>query len=176
MASNQVLLSETAIKTLLGRKTQTQPQTVNDSNLVEFKINAKFDGLRARICTTRKNYFQADMTCFETTVTGKASETVVDISLNSISVVDLDPNSIYNKVLSLKEDQNELVKLQVTLVNPPRSKNSFDAEIEKRYQKEKFYFRNYLNEEHFDIILKANISKLRAVFLFKQLNTLMVRY
>lgn len=116
------------------------------------------------------------MTCLETTVTGKASETVVDISLNSISVVDLDPNSIYNKVLSLKEDQNELIKLQVTLVNPPRSKNSFDAEIEKRYQKEKFYFRNYLNEEHFDIILKANISKLRAVFLFKQLNTLMVRY
>ena len=170
---NQILLSDTAIKALLGRKT-TQNQI--DSNLVDFKINAKFDGVRARICTTRKNYFQADMTCFETTVTGKRSETLIDISLNSISIRDLEPNTIYNKVLSLKEDQNELINLQITLINPPKSKINFDSDIEKQYQKEKFYFRNYLNEEHFDIIVKANISKLRAVFLFKQLNILMVNY
>lgn len=154
------------------------PRFQIDTNLIEFKVNAKFDGIRARVCTMRKNYFQADLEHFETTLTGKLAEIVIDLSLNSISVVDISDSSLllYQKMLSLNESQEkqELIKLQVRLISPPKTNLNRVSELAKVYQKEKFFFRNYLNEEHFDLFIKANISKLRIVFLFKQLNTFMV--
>lgn len=173
---DQVLLSDTMIKNILENKSKSQqpPRFLIDSSLVEFKINAKFDGVRARICTPRRNYFEAHLTRFETTVTAKLTEIAIDVSLNSITMLDMDPATIYDKMLSLKEDQNELVKLQIKLVNPPKTKLEDDSELGKLYQKQKFFFKNYLNEQHFDIFITAHISKLRTIFLFKHINTFLV--
>lgn len=178
--ANQVLSSDEMIKSLVEGKQKSvsrkqQPSLLLDfSNLIEYKINAKFDGIRARVCTQRKNYFQANLEHFETTVTGKLDEIVVDLSLNSISILDIAGGDGYNKILSLKEDQKDLIKLQVRLATPPRTTLNHVSDLARQYQREKFFFKNYLNEEHFDLTVKANISKLRVVFLFKHLNTLMV--
>lgn len=177
-SANQVLLSDFKIMSLLNSKGENKnskkPKFLVDENLIEFKLNARLDGIRARICTSKKNYFQVEVKKFESVVTGKLAEMDVDLSLNSITVLDLDSSLFYSKMLSLKEDSQNLINLQVRLVNPPRTSLNSLSDIAKQYQKEKFYFKNYLNEEHFDIIVKANISKLQVVFLFKQLNTFMV--
>jgi hypothetical protein len=61
---------------------------------------------------------------------------------------------------------------QWMLVNAPKGESTSDmADV---LQREKFYFRNYLDAEHFDLVVKANISKLRFMFLMRHLNTLLV--
>jgi hypothetical protein len=146
-----------------------------DLDKVELKLNARFDGLRVRLCTQKKNYFQIDISRLEAELKNLPAEKNLDLVLNSISVLDLDENNVsYRRILSLKESSQDLIRVQIKMFNPPPTPLTQSSLLAAQYQKEKFYFKNYYNENYFDIEVTADISKVQFVFLYKNLNTLMV--
>ena len=144
---------------------------LTNSNLIELKLNAKMDGIRARVSTRKPNYFLINVNNFEVNLTSKSTEKNIELILNSISVQDLDTTAIYKNIVSLKENTDNLIHINLVMFNsPPIS----DSKLANKCQSEKFYFKNYLNEDYFDLIVTANISKLRLMFLYKHLNTVLV--
>lgn len=131
-------------------------------------------GVSARVTTTTVDYFQLNVTKLDATVLTQPVNTQINLVLNSISVQDLQATSQYRNIVSLKESTENLITVQLMLLNAPRAESASD--IADVFQREKFYFKNYLDQEHFDLVVKANISKLRFMFLMKHLNTLLVGY
>ncbi len=181
-STNIPLLTDTQIQNIILNRTDNQTQVkkrhrkfIIDLNSIEMKLNAKFDGLRVRLSTQKKNYFEIGISTLEAELTSKAAEKNLEIVLNSISVLDLDENNrLYRKIVSLKESSKELIRVQIKLFNAPRTPLTQSSLLAAQYQKEKFYFKNYFNENYFDVEVNADISKLQFVFLYKNLNTLMV--
>ena len=178
--ANLPLLNDDQIKNLLAKYTkpaekQTKVADSNEySNYTELKLSANMDGIRARVCTSRQNYFKVSVENLEVSVLNKGNEQNLGFVLNSISVQDLEPHVTYANIVSLMENTSNLINVQLTLVNTPRTSLSSSSLLAAQYQSEKFYFRNYLNENHFDLTVNANISKLRLMFLYKHLNTVLV--
>ena len=129
-------------------------------------------GVRARVSTARIDYFQLNVNNLDVHVASRPSLTDVELILSSISVQDLQANAPYTNLVSLKEDTANLVSVRLSMVNAPKGESTSD--VADVLQREKFYFRNYLDAEHFDLVVKANISKLRFMFLMRHLNTLLV--
>lgn len=176
-ANNQPLLNDNQIKYLINKKSsQRKPKDLTDSNLIELKLNAKLDGIRARISTSKKNYFFMSVNTLELSTIGTAAQFDVAFLLNSISLLDLNTNSSANKIISLKEDTKNLIDVKLTLFNAPRTALSEISILAAQYQKEKFYFKNYLNENHFDLVVQATISKLKLLFFYKHINTVLVSF
>lgn len=172
--NNQPLLGDGQIMALLKSATPTTRKFLIDPDVIEYKLNARFDGIRARLGTKSKRYFQIEVKNFQLNIENKLTHMNLDMTLNSISILDLDSaHSSYGRILSLKEDSQDLIRVNVRLVTPPRSSLAGQSIISNRYRKEKFYFRNYLDESFFDICVKANISKVKVIFLFRQVNTLL---
>jgi hypothetical protein len=180
--SNVPLLNDDQIKKLLAKytpfkfaqdaKADTQKST-EASSVIELKLSAKMDGVSARLCTSKQNYFKINVNNFEMNAVNKQNEQNIEFILNSISVQDMEANVKYDKIVSLKENTENLINVQLTILNPPKTPYSSSL-LAAQYQHEKYYFKNYLNEEHFDLIIKANISKLKLMFLYKHLNTVLV--
>ena len=141
------------------------------SNLIELQLNAKLDGVKARLTTAHSNYFQFNVNNFQLNVENRISEKNIAIVLNSISVLDMQANATYEQIVSLKENTDNLIDVNLTMFNAPKDADA--SKIADMFQNEKFYFKNYLNEEYFDLVVKANISKLRLMFVYKHLDTLL---
>jgi hypothetical protein len=178
------LLNDDQIKYLIKKandpktseiKAKLQEILGENDDSIELKLKANMDGIRARLCTSKQNYFKVNIENFEVNVTNKSNEQNLDFVLNSISVQDLESNVKYENIVSLAENSNNLINVQLTMINVPKVSLSSSSILAAQYQKEKFYFKNYLNENHFDLIINANISKLRFMFLYKHLNTIMVK-
>jgi hypothetical protein len=182
--ANDPLLNDEQIKYLLKRN---DPKTTEikkklkeilneNENEIELKLNANMDGIRARLCTSKQNYFKINIENFEAKVVNKKNEQDMEFVLNSISVQDLGSSVKYENIVSLAENSNNLINVQLTMVHAPKDSLPSTSLLAAQFQREKFYFKNYLNENHFDLIVNANISKLRLMFLYKHLNTIMVSY
>ncbi len=171
---NMPLLNDNQIIHLLFKKStgiNPKMKILTNSNLIELKLNAKMDGIRARVSTRKQNYFLINVNNFEVNLKSKSTEKNIELILNSISVQDLDTTAIYKNIVSLKENTDNLIHINLVMFNsPPIS----DSKLANKCQSEKFYFKNYLNEDYFDLIVTANISKLRLMFLYKHLNTVLV--
>ena len=168
-------LNEDQIK-LLVTKAARQLKPREHSNVIELKLNAVMDGVKARVCTAHSNYFQLNVNNFQLNLLNKQAENNVDIILNSISVQDLQPGANYENIVSLKENTDNLISVNLAFVNPPVEASQNESKLARQFQKEKVYFKNYLNKDHFDLLLKANISKLRFLFVYKHLDTLLVKF
>ncbi|CAF0704730.1 unnamed protein product [Brachionus calyciflorus] len=172
---NRPLLNDDQIKYLLNKKENDQvvkKKAFFDTSLIELKLKAKFDGLKTRISTRKRNYFHVDINHLELNTIGKSSQYDVHFSLNSINVDDLESGVIYSKILCPQEESQNLINIELTLYNPPKTPLTETSILAAHYQKEKFYFKNYLNENHFDLEVKARISKIKAVFLYANLDKL----
>jgi hypothetical protein len=182
ISSNELLLNDTKIENLVFSSNGENEVKISkrnnnfmiDPDIIEFKLNAKFDGLRVRLSTLNKNYFQVNINTLEAECISKSAEKNIKLVLNSINIIDMDENVSYHKLLSLKENEKDLITVQIKLFNAPKTKLTQNSLLAAQYQREKFYFRNYLNKEYFDIAVNANISKLKFVFLFKNINTFLV--
>jgi hypothetical protein len=131
------------------------------------------DGVKARLSTRKFNYFLLDVNNFEMNLISKSTEKNIELTLSSISVQDLDPTAVYKNIVCLKENTDNLIHIKLVMFNsPPVS----DSKLANQCQSEKFYFKNYLNEDYFDLIATANISKLKLMFLLKHMNTILVSF
>ncbi|RNA03908.1 vacuolar sorting-associated 13A [Brachionus plicatilis] len=163
---NRPLLHDERIKELLNKiesNKDKKKKALIDFDLVETKVEAKFDGLRARLGTKLNSI-------------GKTAQYDVNFSLNSISVIDLEQDVVYNKILCPQEESQNLVSIDLTMYNPPKTPLSQVSKLAAQYQKEIFYFKNYMDQNHFDLSVKARIMKLKMIFLYANLNKLMVKY
>ncbi len=146
-------------------------RNVLTTDLVELKLSASMAGVKARLCTTQADYFQFNVNNLDVDVTNRLAETNVGIVLSSISLLDLQEKATYRHVVSLKEDTDNLINVQLTVF---KSGSGSGSQLADKCLSEKVYFRNYLDEEYFDLVVAASISKLRLMFLFKHLDTLLV--
>lgn len=176
-SSNSPLLSDTQIAQLIGHKNKTSlvKNELFDLDHIDMKLNAKFDGLRVRLSTVEKNYFELNINSLDVELFDKPVERTIEVVLSSISVIDLQSSVPYRNILSLKESSQDLITIRVKFNEAPRTPLTSSSILAAQYQKEKYYFKNYLDEEHFDLDIDASISKLQFVFLYKNLNTIMVR-
>ena len=152
-------------------------------DIVEVKCEAKMDGIKVRLCTQTQSYLQFAVSNLTVDSVQRRDEHRIDFELHSVSVRDLDPRAIFTHIVSLNDalDSN-LIRVQLVMHSPPEvtaaaavsdtSQLASNA-LARQYNKERFYFRNYLNADYFDLVVKANISKLRFVFLNKHLNLLL---
>jgi hypothetical protein len=178
--SSQLCHSEEKIKELLNISAsakQTKAITSKkkkyfNPDIIEIKLVGKLDAIRVRICTRIKDYFQLNINHFDLNMLNKYDENKIDLVLNSISVQDLDEKAKYKYIVSLKENSENLIKVNLTLKNPPKAPSFDSSDIANQYRKEKFYFKNYLDPNFFDLIVRADVSKLCFVFLYHHLNIL----
>ena len=182
---NGPLLNDDHIKYLLKKpadpktaeiKSKLTELLMESEGVIELKLKANMDGFRARLCTTKQNYFKVSVESFEINAVNKGDEQNLEFVLNSICVQDMEPNAKYENIVSLCENSANLINVQLSLKMPPKVSMSSTSILATQFQKEKFYFKNYLNENHFDLIVNANISKLRLMFLYKHLNTMIVSF
>jgi vacuolar protein sorting-associated protein 13A/C len=176
--SNLPLLNDEQINYLIGKSQRSvskqgvdskMPFVKKSNEVIELKLKSIMSGVHARVCTTTHNYFQVDVNKLQVNGVVKPAEKNVELILNSIVVKDMDKHMRYDKIVSLKESTENLINVNLTLNTPPIAPNS--SMLAAQYQKEKFYFKNYLDNNYFDLIVKVNISKLRLMFLYKHLNT-----
>ena len=173
--TSEPILSVEQIKKIIAkhkskRSLTTQKSLIKssiDSNVVGIKINAKLEGVRARICTSNENYFDVHVQDFEAFAVSKDTELSLNLLLHSINVFDLDPSAKYKKMITLKDGMDNLLTVQLTLFNSSKSGSSDSTSLMTKYQNDKFYFKNYFNTEYFNLEVKANISKLRFIFFFR---------
>ena len=178
--SSQLYHSEEKIKelvnwSLLSKQTKlitSKKKKYVNPDLIDIKLVGKLDAIRVRICTRVKDYFQLNVNHFDLNMLNKYDENKIDLVLNSISVQDLDEKAKYKYIVSLKENSENLIKVNLVLKNPPKAPSFDSSDIANKYRKEKFYFKNYLDSNFFDLIVQAHVSKLCFVFLYQHLNIL----
>lgn len=170
-SSNLPLLSDAQITHLLSRKSVdcTPKKKQVNLDLIQLKLSAKMDGVTARISTRNYNYFLAKISNFEMELISKLTEKRIELILNSISVQDLEPTATFRDIVTLKQNTDNLIHIKLHMFNAAPVNGSKTA---NKCICEKYFFKNYLNEDYFDLHVTAHISKLRFMFLFKHLDTI----
>jgi len=172
--TKMVHLKEEQIKSLIKKAKNVYKKSKNEltNDLVEIKLSASMAGVKARICTTQENYFQFNVNNLDVDVTNRITETNVAFILSSISLLDLQKITVHKQIVSLKENTDNLINVQLTIFKP--GGQGSDSQQADKCLSEKIYFRNYMNENYFDLVVAASISKLRLMFFFKHLDILLV--
>ena len=188
---NSIYLSDQKIKELIWSSSSSSPQSGKttskrggnqqaiqlfsavDVDIVKLKCEAKMDGFKVRLCTQTHNYLQFSVSNLTVDSVHRRDELRIDFELQSMSVRDLYPRAIFTHIVSLNDaHESNLIRVQLVIHSPPAVANNSNA-LARQYNKERFFFRNYLNADYFDLVVKANISKLRFVCLNKHLNLLL---
>ena len=156
-----------------GNQQAIQLFSAVDVDIVKLKCEAKMDGFKVRLCTQTQNYLQFSVSNLTVDSVHRRDELRIDFELQSMSVRDLYPRAIFTHIVSLNDaHESNLIRVQLVIHSPPAVANNSNA-LARQYNKERFFFRNYLNADYFDLVVKANISKLRFVCLNKHLNLLL---
>ena len=188
---NSIYHSDQKIKELIWSSSSSSPQSGKTTNkrggnqqaiqlsstahvdIVKLKCEAKMDGFKVRLCTQTHNYLQFSVSNLTVDSVHRRDELRIDFELQSMSVRDLYPRAIFTHIVSLNDaHESNLIRVQLVIHSPPAVADNSNA-LARQYNKERFYFRNYLNADFFDLDVKANISKLRFVCLNKHLNLLL---
>lgn len=173
---NRPLLGTNRIQELLNKDFEKSKKRKNllDFDLIETKVRANFEGLKARLSTSKQDYFYIDINHLTLNSIGKIAQNEISFTLNSINVIDLEKDVVYNKILCPQEESQNLFHINLTIHNPPKTPLSQVSKLAAQYQKEIFYFKNYMNQNHFDLNVKAKILKIKAIFLYAKMNKLIV--
>jgi hypothetical protein len=162
-------------KTVKKHYKKNKSTTLNDEE-IELKLTATMEGFNSRISSAKQDHFiimakEFDMQSVFTTVDKK-----FNLILKAISVQDCEQTSIYKNIVSLKDETDNLIDIKVCLINDISQDNLDQIATKKEIQsrREKLYFRNYLDANHFDLEINANVSKLKFTFLYKHTETIMV--
>lgn len=136
-----------------GKKYQNYNQ-----NLVLFKINAKMNEVKARLCNHQTDLFQISVNNFETNYESRHFYNYLNLTLQQIGIKDIRQGVYFENLLGLQENQEKLIDINMRLFNGNKKKRAI---------------MNYLNTDFYDIELVVKISKLNCLFLYQHVNIIL---
>lgn len=167
------LLNDFQIKNLV--KTSTKFQKSHDTFTNNLKINLTVDTFRLRFMTQKFNYYYLDLKNIEIMLLDTEVCSTINLLIKTGLLRDVEPNAIFSEILCLEEENNEsFIHINVKIFSEPQKRTR--SILEKRYNKEAYFFQKYLHPDSYDMSIKASVPKLRHILFYKHWDVFLVKF